>query len=321
MAPETAQRKLTTIVAADVVGYSKLMSIDEDGTLARLRTYRKVTDDLITRHNGRIFSTAGDAFLAEFTSAVEAVRCAIAIQEDLRVRNSDLPEGGQMWLRIGINVGDVIVEDSNLFGDAVNVAARLEGLAETGGICISGSTFDQVKNKLSIAFNDIGAQRVKNIPEPVRAFRIVPGNVSVRPGAGPPAGRKRRTGLAVLGLFLAAALVTGAWFAGLGPFGEGPANPYDGFWKISIFDLSGCLNDTPRGYTVTVRHGKIDEPTQLFPKTGLVTPSGVLSIKATDRSGNVVGTQTATLNGDAGVGHFQGRTPACTGKIAMVRLR
>jgi len=181
MAPETAQRKLTTIVAADVVGYSKLMSIDEDGTLARLRAYRKVTDDLVARHNGRIFSTAGDAFLAEFTSAVEAVRCAIAIQEDLRVRNSDLPEGGQMWLRIGISVGDVMVEDSNLFGDAVNVAARLEGLAETGGICISGSTFDQVKNKLSIAFNDIGAQRVKNIPEPVRAFRIVPGNVSVRP--------------------------------------------------------------------------------------------------------------------------------------------
>ena len=229
MAPETAQRKLTTIVAADVVGYSKLMSIDEDGTLARLRTYRKVTDDLITRHNGRIFSTAGDAFLAEFTSAVEAVRCAIAIQEDLRVRNSDLPEGGQMWFRIGINVGDVIVEDSNLFGDAVNVAARLEGLAETGGVCISGSTFDQVKNKLSIAFKDIGAQQVKNIPEPVRVFRMVPGNVSVRPrwrtSSRP---KKHRRGFAVLGLVLVTVLVAGAWFAGMLPFGKAPANPYDG---------------------------------------------------------------------------------------------
>ena len=221
MAPETAQRKLTTIIAADVVGYSKLMSIDEDGTLARLRAYRKVTDDLVARHNGRIFSTAGDAFLAEFTSAVEAVRCAIAIQEDLRVRNSDLPEGGQMWLRIGINVGDVIVEDSNLFGDAVNVAARLEGLAETGGVCISGSTFDQVKNKLSIAFDAIGAQRVKNIPEPVLAFRIVPGNVSVGAGARPPASQKRRAGFAILCLVLVAALVAGAWFASLFPLAKG----------------------------------------------------------------------------------------------------
>jgi class 3 adenylate cyclase len=321
MAPETAQRKLTTIVAADVVGYSKLMSVDEDGTLARLRAYRKVTDDLIARHTGRIFNTAGDAFLAEFGSAVEAVRCAIAIQEDLRVRNSELPEGRQMWFRIGVNVGDVMVEDSNLFGDAVNVAARLEGLAETGGICIFGSTFDQVKNKLSIAFKDIGAQQVKNIPEPVRVFRIVPGNVSVRPGAAPPPGQGRRREFAVLGLVLVTVLVAGAWFAGLLPFGEAPANPYDGLWKISIFDLSGCLNDTPRGYTVTVRHGKIDEPTELFPKKGLVTPSGVLSIKAIDRSGNVVSTQTATVVGDTGIGHFQGRTPACTGKIAMVRLQ
>ena len=111
------------------------------------------------------------------------------------------------------------------------------------------------------------------------------------------------------------ALAAGPWFAGVLPFGEAPANPYDGLWKISIFDLSGCLNDTPRGYTITVRHGKFDEPTELFPKKGLVTPSGVLSIKATDRSGNVVSTQTATVVGDTGIGNFQGRTPR-----AQVRL-
>ncbi len=179
MEPTGVKRKLTVILAADVEGYSRLMGADEEATLKSLRAYRQIIDGLIARHEGRIVGGAGDSVLAEFGSAVEAVRSAIAIQEELRVRNAELPEDRRMRFRIGINVGDVMVEDDNLYGDGVNVAARLEGLAEPAGICISGSAFDQVKSKLSVGFDDIGPQEVKNIAEPVPAYRIVPGPVAV----------------------------------------------------------------------------------------------------------------------------------------------
>ncbi|MDX1485605.1 MAG: adenylate/guanylate cyclase domain-containing protein [Alphaproteobacteria bacterium] len=179
MAQDGVTRRLTTILAADVVGYSRLMAADEEATLATLKAYREVMDSLVDKHRGRLVGTAGDAVLVEFGSAVEAVRCAISIQEDLAVRNAERPDDRKMLWRIGINVGDVMVDDDDLFGDGVNVAARLEGLAEPGGICISGSTFEQVKNKLSIGFEDIGPQEVKNIPHPVSTFRLIPGPVSV----------------------------------------------------------------------------------------------------------------------------------------------
>ncbi len=191
MSEERVQRKLTTILAADVEGYSRLMSADEEATLKTLKSYREIIDGLISRHGGRIFGTAGDSVVADFGSTVEAVRCAIAIQEELRVRNTELVEDRRMLFRIGINVGDIMVERDNLFGDGVNVAARLEGLAEPGSICISGSAFDQVKNKLSIGFEDIGAQDVKNIPEPVPAFRVVAGPVSVARATETPAAVSR----------------------------------------------------------------------------------------------------------------------------------
>jgi adenylate cyclase len=193
MKPEGVKRKLTTILAADVEGYSRLMSADEEATLKTLKNYRQIIDGLIAKHDGRIFGTAGDSVIAEFGSTVEAVRCAITIQEELRIENSELPEEIQMKFRIGVNVGDVMVEDDNLYGDGVNIAARLEGEAEAGGICISGSAFDQVKNKLSIGFEDIGPQQVKNIAEPVPAFRVVPGPVTVAPTtATPPVTRRWR---------------------------------------------------------------------------------------------------------------------------------
>ena len=213
MAEERVQRKLTTIMAADVEGYSRLMSADEEATLKTLITYREIIDGLISRHGGRIFGAAGDSVVAEFGSAVEAVRCAIAIQEELRVRNAELVEDRRMRFRIGVNVGDVMVEGDNLFGDGVNVAARLESIAEAGGVCISGSAFDQVKNKLSIGFEDIGAQEVKNIPEPVPAFRVVPGQVSVAAGATPIVAKRWRVpaiAAAVVVMILAAGGV--AWW-------------------------------------------------------------------------------------------------------------
>jgi len=162
------------------------MSADEEATLQTLKHYREIIDGLIAKHDGRIFGTGGDSVIAEFGSTVEAVRCAITIQEELRIENAELAEENQMKFRIGVNVGDVMVEDDNLYGDGVNIAARLEGEAEAGGICISGSAFDQVKNKLSIGFEDIGPQQVKNIAEPVPAFRVVPGPVTVAPTTAPP---------------------------------------------------------------------------------------------------------------------------------------
>ena len=166
------KRKIAAIFAADIAGYSRLVAEDEEETLRRLASYRAVTDDFIARAGGRIFNTAGDAVLAEFPSAVEAVRCAIDIQESLRTRNMAYPPSRQMAFRIGITIGDVVERDGDLLGDGVNIAARLEGLAEVGGICISRAVHEQVANKLSVQFADIGAQEVKNIPTPVHAYMV-----------------------------------------------------------------------------------------------------------------------------------------------------
>jgi class 3 adenylate cyclase len=166
------KRKIAAIFAADIAGYSRLVAEDEEETLRRLASYRLVTDDFIARYGGRIFNTAGDAVLAEFPSAVEAVRCAIDIQESLRTRNMAYPASRHMSFRIGITIGDVVERDGDLLGDGVNIAARLEGLAEVGGICVSRSVHEQVANKLSVQFADIGAQEVKNIPTPVHAYMV-----------------------------------------------------------------------------------------------------------------------------------------------------
>src|SRR5690242_9005645 len=166
------KRKIAAIFAADIAGYSRLVAEDEEETLRRLASYRSVVDDFIARAGGRIFNTAGDAVLAEFPSAVDAVRCAIDIQESLRTRNLAYPPSRHMSFRIGITIGDVVERDGDLLGDGVNIAARLEGLAEVGGICISRAVHEQVANKLSVQFADIGAQEVKNIPTPVHAYMV-----------------------------------------------------------------------------------------------------------------------------------------------------
>ena len=182
MISDDISRKLTTILAADVVGYSKMMATDEESTLKTLRAYRSIFSDLIDKHDGRIFNTAGDAILAEFDSAVEGVRCAISVQEELKARNGELPDDRKMSFRIGINVGDVMIDGDDLFGDGVNVAARLEGIADPGGVCLSSSAFEQVKSKLSIGFKDMGPQEVKNIPHPVGAYQVMAGPISMDAG-------------------------------------------------------------------------------------------------------------------------------------------
>lgn len=187
------KRKLTTILAADVESYTRLMRQNEEQTLRTLSEFREVIDRLIERHEGRIFSTAGDSVLAEFSSTVEAARCAISFQEEITARNAELPEGSRLRFRIGLNVGDVMAKGESLYGDAINVAARLEGLAESGGICISGTAFEQIKHKMSLGFEDMGAQSVKNIDEPISVYRLVGGPVSVNPPAAKPAPAVKET--------------------------------------------------------------------------------------------------------------------------------
>jgi adenylate cyclase len=169
---DSVERKLTTILCADVHGYTRLMEQDEAATLATLRLYREAIDGLVVRHRGRIVSTAGDSLLADFPSVVEAVQCAIEIQQELAGRNRSLPDARRLAFRIGINLGDVMVHGGDLFGEGVNIAARLEALAEPGGICISRTVYDQVRNKLTVGFDFLGEQTVKNISEPVPVFRV-----------------------------------------------------------------------------------------------------------------------------------------------------
>ncbi|MBI3799125.1 MAG: adenylate/guanylate cyclase domain-containing protein, partial [Deltaproteobacteria bacterium] len=173
MAATTVERKLTAILSADVKSYSRLMGEDEVGTLRTLTAHREVTDSFIQQHRGRIVGTAGDSILAEFASAVDAVQCAVEIQQALKSKNTELPSDKRMEFRIGINVGDVIVEGPQIYGDGVNIAARLEALADGGGICISGTVYDQVENKLTLSYESLGEQTVKNIAKPVRVYRVV----------------------------------------------------------------------------------------------------------------------------------------------------
>ena len=173
MTAEHVERKLAAILSADVVGYSRLMGSDETGTLAALNTHRaELIDPKITEHHGRIVKTTGDGLLVEYASVVDAVRCAVEVQRGMAERNAEIPETSRIAFRIGINLGDVIVENDDIFGDGVNVAARLQELADPGGIIISRSTRDQVRDKLDLTLEDLGEQEVKNIARPVRTFRI-----------------------------------------------------------------------------------------------------------------------------------------------------
>jgi adenylate cyclase len=171
MSPEKFKRKLTAILSADVKGYSRLMGTDEEATLRILQEYKAVMASSIQHHRGRIVGGAGDSVLAEFASVVDAVQCAVEIQQVLGAKNASLAEDRRMDFRIGINLGDVIEEGDTIYGDGVNIAARLEGMAEAGGICISESAYQQIKNKLPLRYDDLGEHEVKNIAEPVRVYR------------------------------------------------------------------------------------------------------------------------------------------------------
>jgi TolB-like protein len=170
--PGRVGRRLAAIVAADVAGYSRLMGLDEVGTARALREHRKVTDALVAKHGGRLVKTTGDGVLLEFPSVVDAVECVVAVQAVMTQRNEGIPQDRRMLFRIGINLGDILIEGDDILGDGVNVAARLEGIAEPGGICISSSAYDQVRGKVAVEFTDLGEQTLKNIARPIRAYAI-----------------------------------------------------------------------------------------------------------------------------------------------------
>ncbi len=197
------ERRLAAILAADMVDYSRLMEADEEATALTLRTCQEIIEGLVASHHGRVFGSAGDSIIAEFASPVEAVRCAVDIQRDLEVHNIDLPDDRRMRLRIGVNLGDVIVEGDNLLGDGVNIAARLETLADPGGISLARSIFDQVKKQLDLGYEYLGEHEVKNLAEPVQVYRVL----TEPEAAGKVIGKKKRAAQSWKKMVLAMAVV------------------------------------------------------------------------------------------------------------------
>src|SRR6266446_5927066 len=210
--PASRKRKLAAILHADVVGFSRLMGEDEAGTHRALGELRGAVDPLIAAHGGRIVSTAGDSLLADFSSVVDALNCAVEMQRAARAVNEPVPQQRRLELRIGVNLGDVIVDDGNIFGDGVNIAARLEALARPGTICISHTVYDQVRNKLDLDYRPLGSHRVKNIAEPVRAYAVGVPTAAPRPRRG----RRPLVAAAGAASLVAAGLVAAALYAGAG---------------------------------------------------------------------------------------------------------
>jgi adenylate cyclase len=209
MADEGFKRKLTSILSADAVGYSRLMAEDETSTVKTLATYREIIASRIKQHRGRVVDSPGDNVLAEFSSVVDAVQCAVAVQHGFQTRNAELPENRRMEFRIGINLGDVIDEEDRLYGDGVNISARLEALADAGGVCISGTAFDQVKGKLSLGYRFVGEQTVKNIPDPIRVYKVLMDERDAGKliGAGKKTPKSRWAEIAAIVVFVAIGLV------------------------------------------------------------------------------------------------------------------
>ena len=215
MSTESYKRKLAAIISADVEGYSRLMGLDETGTIRTLTAYKEAMSDLIVRYHGRVVDAPGDNILAEFASVVDAVQCAVEVQREFAERNQEISEEKRMQFRIGVNLGDVVEEADRLYGDGVNIAARVEGLCETGGVCISGTAFEHVENKLDLEFVDIGEHDVKNITKPVRVYRVLshPGAAADRvAGVKKAAGKTRLNRMLVAAAVFIGLAATGLWF-------------------------------------------------------------------------------------------------------------
>jgi len=244
MSAAETQRRLTTIVAADVAGYSRLIAEDEEATIAAIRDLRAgLIDGKIAAYRGRIANTAGDSLLIEFPSIVDALRCAIDLQRGLAERNSGLPADRRIEFRMGINLGDVVEQDGDLLGDGVNVAARLEGIAEPGGICLSAAAYEQVRDRVDIGFADIGSQALKNIPTPVRVYRVLLDGRGTTPARRTVAGRR---GVAAAAALLLAAFGAGLWW--WGPWRGETDTARSEKPSIAVLPFTNMSNDAQQEY-------------------------------------------------------------------------
>jgi adenylate cyclase len=225
MESKNFRRKLTAILSADVAGYSRLMQDDETATVKTLEAYKQIISDLAKQHRGRVVDSPGDNLLAEFASVVDAVQCAVAVQKELQARNTELPENRKMQFRIGVNLGDVIEEGGRIYGDGVNIAARLESLADPGGICVSKTAFDQIETKLPFGYEYLGEQSVKNIARPVGAYRVLlePRVIRGKGSGGKGRGSGKKMALVALAAVLVAAVGVGLWQVFLQPAAPPPA--------------------------------------------------------------------------------------------------
>ena len=257
MAEKGFKRKLTAIFSADAVEYSRLMGEDEEATVRTLTAYREVFTTLIQQHNGKVLDSPGDNLLAEFVSVVDAVQCSVAVQKEIKARNDELPENRRMHFRIGINLGDVIQEEDRIYGDGVNIAARLEGLAEPGGICISKTAFDHIESKLPYGYDFIGDQTVKNIAKPIGAYRVLMEprvTVSGKPAKEKPSGFRRLPILAGVAVLFVLAVTFGIWqfypksTAEDPPLIEKAASPLQEQPSIAVLPFANMSNDPEQEY-------------------------------------------------------------------------
>ncbi|MFC1863743.1 tetratricopeptide repeat protein, partial [Thermodesulfobacteriota bacterium] len=268
MTEDRVKRKLSAILSADVEGYSRLMGEDEVATVHTLESYRKVMAGLIDQYRGRVVDSPGDNLLAEFSSVVDAVQCAVEILEVLKAKNQELPENRRMLFRIGVNLGDVIEEGDRIYGDGVNIAARLESLAEAGGICISGSAHEQIKNKLALGYEYIGEHSVKNIADPLKVYRVPMGSKAMTPKDGKEKKAKlKKWQWAALGAVVAVLLVAGAFLV-WNFYLRGPSIEPASIEPASIERMAYPLPDKPSIAVLSFRNMSGD-PTQEYIGDGI----------------------------------------------------
>jgi class 3 adenylate cyclase/TolB-like protein len=281
------ERKLTAILAADVAGYSRLMGADEEGTLNALRAHREVVDGLVAAHRGRVFGSAGDSVIAEFPSAVEAINCAVEIQQEMAERNEPLAKDKRLEFRIGLNIGDVMAEGGNLFGDGVNVAARLQELAQPGGICVSHNVYDQLRNKVGFALEPMGAYQVKNIAAPVSVYRVLFDGAARRPWPLwwlATAARQRRGMMAVAAV---AAAIVAAGLA-ISHWASSPS-ARTGFPSVAVLPFQSFSNDaTLDSYGDAVAEDLVTIISR-FPDVAVVSRNSSFSYKGRDIDPTQVG--------------------------------